>query len=261
MVIISLLSALKRVSVQTHKQTQTWVNLLANLDTRLHASEEKQGRGSVWQACLLLFEYFGMAVSLHSSADQWVPGFGATWEDDAQNPYPSRGGNGATSASVSRSDSWAPPLPISQATRYNSPQPSARRVPVPTPVSNLRNQFPPPNPTTALPRFPQPGPQRNPAMQFQTGFGMPQPGPSIPPRRPRPPPEPMSQTLEFVTKSLDQPLPEDVPRIANPHDMKIAESRGAALVDATRAFYGNHRSASVSYHGLSRIPHECLWPF
>lgn len=70
----------------------------------------------------------------------------------------------------------------------------------------------------------------------------------------------MSKTMKYAAAMPTRELIRAIPHGKSLSDAKIAESRGAAMVDATRAFYGKHRPAYVdsSNHpffddGLTRL--------
>lgn len=69
------------------------------------------------------------------------------------------------------------------------------------------------------------------------GVGTPRSAPSSP----KPPGSKISQTMKYALSTEE--LEAAVPKGKTLSDATIAESRGAALVDATRAFYGTHRPA------------------
>jgi len=60
---------------------------------------------------------------------------------------------------------------------------------------------------------------------------------------PKPPGSPISKTMQYAREPPSGELEAATPKGKTLSDATIAESRGAALVDATRAFYGTHRPA------------------
>ena len=68
----------------------------------------------------------------------------------------------------------------------------------------------------------------------------------------KPPGSPMSKTMKYATELPSKELEAAIPKSKTLSDATIAESRGAALVDATRAFYGTHRPAYA--FGLIWVP-------
>lgn len=67
---------------------------------------------------------------------------------------------------------------------------------------------------------------------------------------------PHSLTLQFAHNLTSDVLFRAVPRHANPHDAVIYESKGASFVDAQRAMFGTHRSASERFYWTLPMEHD-----
>lgn len=84
----------------------------------------------------------------------------------------------------------------------------------------------------------------NPARPLQPiGTGNPSGAPSSPPIKQET--HPMSKTMKYAAELGSKELLAALPKGKTLSDATIAESRGAAMVDATRAFFGTHRPAFV----------------